>query len=186
MGVSENGYPQIIHFNRVFHYKPSILGYPYFWKHPYNFYPLSPERWAPFKPPQPFVWLLDPWHKTFLLGTLFWSALPIGRVLRHGPRRHQGFSASPKNSRCRFWWIDKMIQQQQQQQRANQQQTTNNQQLTTSDHKQQQEQEQEQEQEQQQQQQQQQQQLLLLLLLLLLLPPSPLDLSFLGPCLKWN
>ena len=32
--VSENnGTPQIIHFNRVFHYKPSILGYPYFWKH---------------------------------------------------------------------------------------------------------------------------------------------------------
>ena len=28
-------YPQIIHFKRVFHYKPSILGYPYFWKHPY-------------------------------------------------------------------------------------------------------------------------------------------------------
>ena len=28
------GYPQIIHFNKVFHYKPSILGYPYFWKHP--------------------------------------------------------------------------------------------------------------------------------------------------------
>ena len=25
---------QIIHFNMVFHYKPSILGYPYFWKHP--------------------------------------------------------------------------------------------------------------------------------------------------------
>ena len=22
------------HFNRVFHYKPSIMGYPYFWKHP--------------------------------------------------------------------------------------------------------------------------------------------------------
>ena len=28
-------YPQIIHFNRVFHYKPSILGYPDFWKHPF-------------------------------------------------------------------------------------------------------------------------------------------------------
>ena len=28
-------YPQIIQFNRVFHYKPSILGYPYFRKHPY-------------------------------------------------------------------------------------------------------------------------------------------------------
>ena len=30
-------YPQIIHFNRDFHYKPSILGYPHFWKHPYEF-----------------------------------------------------------------------------------------------------------------------------------------------------
>ena len=38
MGVSKNrGYPQIIHLNRVFHHKPSILGYPYFWKHPYVF-----------------------------------------------------------------------------------------------------------------------------------------------------
>ena len=27
--------PQIIHCDRVFHYKPSILGYPYFWKHPH-------------------------------------------------------------------------------------------------------------------------------------------------------
>ena len=27
--------PEIINFNRVFHYKPSILGYPYCWKHPY-------------------------------------------------------------------------------------------------------------------------------------------------------
>ena len=37
MDVSENsGFsPQIIHFNGVFHYKPSILGaHPYFWKHP--------------------------------------------------------------------------------------------------------------------------------------------------------
>ena len=31
-----NGTPKIIHFNRVFHYKPSILGYPYFWKHPFG------------------------------------------------------------------------------------------------------------------------------------------------------
>ena len=27
--------PKIIHFNRIFPYKPSILGYHYFWKHPY-------------------------------------------------------------------------------------------------------------------------------------------------------
>ena len=39
MDVSENsGFsPKIVHFNRVFHYKPSILGaLPYFWKHPYD------------------------------------------------------------------------------------------------------------------------------------------------------
>ena len=37
LDFSENsGTPQIIHFNRVFHYKPSILGYPYFWKHPFH------------------------------------------------------------------------------------------------------------------------------------------------------
>ena len=38
MDVSKTGgfSPQIIHFNRVFHYKPSILGYHYFWKHPYT------------------------------------------------------------------------------------------------------------------------------------------------------
>ena len=38
MDISENRgtpYPQIIHFNRVFHYKSSILEYLYFWKHPY-------------------------------------------------------------------------------------------------------------------------------------------------------
>ena len=35
LGVSLNGgTPQIIHFNRVFHYKPSILGYHYFRKPP--------------------------------------------------------------------------------------------------------------------------------------------------------
>ena len=36
MGVSKKlWYPQIIHFNRVFHYKPSILWYTSVWKHPY-------------------------------------------------------------------------------------------------------------------------------------------------------
>ena len=37
MVVSLNsGTPKSSHFNRVFHYKPSILGYLYFWKHPYG------------------------------------------------------------------------------------------------------------------------------------------------------
>ena len=40
MDVSKNRgeTPQIIHFNRVFHYKPSIFRYPYSWKHPYILY----------------------------------------------------------------------------------------------------------------------------------------------------
>ena len=38
MDVSENnGTPKSsIFLMKVFHYKPSILGYPYFWKHPYT------------------------------------------------------------------------------------------------------------------------------------------------------
>ena len=37
MDVSENsGTPKSSIFNRVFHYKPSILGHHYFWKHPYS------------------------------------------------------------------------------------------------------------------------------------------------------
>ena len=33
----KQGYPQIMSFNRGFHSKPSsILGYPYFWKHPHT------------------------------------------------------------------------------------------------------------------------------------------------------
>ena len=41
MDVSENGgTPKSSNFNRVFHYKPSILGYPYFWKHPDLFFKL--------------------------------------------------------------------------------------------------------------------------------------------------
>ena len=37
LGVSEIfGTPKSSHFNRDFHYKPYILGYPYFWKPPYT------------------------------------------------------------------------------------------------------------------------------------------------------
>ena len=51
MGVSENSgsSPQIIHFNRVFHYKPSSLGYHFFWKHQGHFFhcsTLAPETTA--------------------------------------------------------------------------------------------------------------------------------------------
>ena len=38
----KKGYPQIIHFNRVFHYKPSILGVPLFLETlKYEFWPVK-------------------------------------------------------------------------------------------------------------------------------------------------
>ena len=44
MDVSENsGTPKSSTLNRVFHYKPSILGYPYFWKHPYRRGDITPN-----------------------------------------------------------------------------------------------------------------------------------------------
>ena len=43
------GYPQIIHFNRVFHYKPSILGYPFFWKHPCMYIYIYIKKKYPFR-----------------------------------------------------------------------------------------------------------------------------------------
>ena len=58
--------PKIIHFNRVFHYKPSILGYPYFWKHPF-----CPDEWMvndnvffvlcaiPFDPLSSILWIIN-------------------------------------------------------------------------------------------------------------------------------
>ena len=40
VGVSINGgYPQLIHFNGIFHYKPSVVGYPHSWNPP-----LCPEE----------------------------------------------------------------------------------------------------------------------------------------------
>ena len=48
------GVPQIVNFYRGFHYKPSILGCPYFWKHPYRFLFVSKgsveplDRWGIF------------------------------------------------------------------------------------------------------------------------------------------
>ena len=45
MDVSKNrGTPKSSHFNRVFYYKPSILGYPYFWKHPYTIDPMRNKK----------------------------------------------------------------------------------------------------------------------------------------------
>ena len=58
-------YPQIIHFNRVFHYKPSILGYPYFWKHP-------------FCPPQKPLLIFQDGCQTWLSGRFWKNAGTLG------------------------------------------------------------------------------------------------------------
>ena len=47
--------PQIIHFNRVFHSKPSILGYPYFWKHPICGLASVKKLWSTGFPSDPVV-----------------------------------------------------------------------------------------------------------------------------------
>ena len=59
MGVSENsGFsPQIIHFNRVFHYKPSILGVPPIFGNTHMFL-LKKGLWIPWRAlPHPGYWL---------------------------------------------------------------------------------------------------------------------------------
>ena len=60
-------YPQIIHFNRVFHSKPSILVYPYFRKHPY--WPLTNLPFGMGKPSTMFT-LKPPWLKLRTLVSL--------------------------------------------------------------------------------------------------------------------
>ena len=36
-GIMKWWYPEIIHFNRIFRYKPTILGIPHLWKPPYTY-----------------------------------------------------------------------------------------------------------------------------------------------------
>ena len=70
-------YPQIIHFNRVFHYKPSILGYPYFWKHPFKdvqFQTGQDYRISPPKIPLTEAVLQGAWGTYRALGSAKWAA----------------------------------------------------------------------------------------------------------------
>ena len=45
-GFPKWGYPQIIHFHGIFHYKPTILGYPHLWNPPYTLVD-TVENWNP-------------------------------------------------------------------------------------------------------------------------------------------
>ena len=95
--------PQIIHFNRVFHYKPSILGYPYFWKHPDIHQPfqvpkmevLYPIRlfWVEGQPPKTEVsWVLGIYiyiyiHIYSCISLAHWKTTTTQKV--HGSPHHQ-------------------------------------------------------------------------------------------------
>ena len=83
-----SGTPQIIHLNRVFHYKPSILGYPYFRKHPVclGFLVLVPV-FVTFQPPLICRWntkqgfmmnILTSWNTTSA------SLVPLFGVVENG------------------------------------------------------------------------------------------------------
>ena len=81
-GVSKNNgkTPQIIHFNRVFHYKPSILGgvTPIFWKDPY-----LAKWWLIFCQPGDLCWVYHPaswvyWRK-ILSGQMVLNISPTDR-----------------------------------------------------------------------------------------------------------
>ena len=89
--VSENrGYPQIINFNRVFHYKPSILGYPYFWKHPYSLI------WANcYNFPQTWIFRahIGEWESRL---NLVWG---------HEPKAHRGPLQVTTCQHLFFWWF---------------------------------------------------------------------------------
>ena len=76
-------YPQIIHFNRVFHYKPSILGaQPYFWVDTHICNSHLGRRYMPFPK------RCDPLEETLT---------DRGRIHRH-PKVH--LFRRPKNGKC--------------------------------------------------------------------------------------
>ena len=76
--------PKIIHFNRVFPYKPSILRYHYFWKHPYLW--LIMKTWGLVwqDPPNEFPNIAD----TCLLQFIAFFFLAKIDVTRKSPRVH--------------------------------------------------------------------------------------------------
>ena len=87
-GVSENsGTPKIIHFNRVFHYKLSILGYHYFWKHPFLL------GWS-------FFW----GGRWYLWG---WCSSNVTTLVSHGPPDYRQTTATRTSTS--FGWLDPLV-----------------------------------------------------------------------------
>ena len=90
-------------FNRVFHYKPSILGYPYFWKHPHLCFFLN-MSWIWLL----HLWALDPrgcrcggWKDAGWLCQLFFSM----------DRQGKGTLMRERHGTTHTWWCWKRRQQ---------------------------------------------------------------------------
>ena len=103
MDVSNNsGTPEIIHFNRVFHYKPSILVYHYFWKHPYH-----PQLiWAARSGLVPAIlcdlnltyqWFTGWWFQIFFIFTPTWGRFPFWLIFLGWVETTNQFTS------CRMW-----------------------------------------------------------------------------------
>ena len=100
MDVSKNsGFsPQIIHFNRVFHHKPSILGYLYFWKHPYEYMKLKRCCGLDF-------WMFDVFSRMrsegfpFIVGVWGWTCVRVAFVVSSSPRRRVVVASSSPTRR---------------------------------------------------------------------------------------
>ena len=84
------GVPQIIHFNRVFHYKPSILGYPYFWKHPCHLVNTWDRcrEWGPTVPGGEFVFCFGNclWRQVFSPCLIHLFEIAVQQVQQGGLR----------------------------------------------------------------------------------------------------
>ncbi len=74
LSVSKNSGTPKSWILRVFHYKPSILGYPYFWKHPFMVVPVPPSQCEAF----PF------------------KNLKLDEFFSDSPNRHTTLTLSPK------------------------------------------------------------------------------------------
>ena len=91
------GTPQIIHFNRVFHYKPSILGYPHFSETSI----LILVRYPPWNKQQKHL-KMDGWKTSFLLGWLmFRGYVTFGKCTYIYLDLFKGCQMVPFN-RCQF------------------------------------------------------------------------------------
>ena len=81
--------PNHPNINKVFHYQPSILGYPYFWKHPYRDY--IPWSGFPMNQPVQWQWNVNVVGFVFRCSDEFFNKLQALALLMHALRKNSRF-----------------------------------------------------------------------------------------------